>query len=182
MFQNLCDDRYAPHVRVIRPLMDFMDKEVIFYLYAQLPRAVFMGINSLKANPAAASTTKSSEIGRMTRTFLTNLQQSFPATVHTVYKTGSKVSTVGVVDKAEQRRCRFCWSAIDTAGTDGSECTAFQALQLTHRLSNKLEENEIHSDEFCYACLKIRFEMNRPIEADDGQQHVLESFCKQFEL
>lgn len=112
---SFLDDR---GLRIIRPIRDLGEKEVIAYLK----------LNALKyaTEPEYGQERAATEsIHNLTESFVRNLQTNFPATVTTVFRTGDKLATI-----ANEHSCRICRSPLDV---DHSE-TIF-AIEFSRLLS-----------------------------------------------
>ena len=115
----LADQRHGPRLLVLRPLRELSAKQVaLFAHHCGVRYAPGVGLDT-KA-PASAS------IGRATEEFVLGLQASFPATVSTVYRTGTKLSAAGTL--AED--CALCRLPLDTGGGAASALQATRFSQL----------------------------------------------------
>ncbi|GFT48669.1 cytoplasmic tRNA 2-thiolation protein 2, partial [Nephila pilipes] len=72
-----------------------------------------------------------SSIQRLTESFITNLQEDFPATVFTIFRTGGKLLKQDGVLGTET--CVLCKSKLDNIESDA--CSALEALKLSENLS-----------------------------------------------
>ncbi|CAN7945352.1 unnamed protein product [Ixodes hexagonus] len=140
---SFVDDRDG-RVKFLRPMREFTSEEVD--LFNQHRNVAF------RLHPKPVTT---ASIARLTERFVNGLQQDFPATVSTIWRTGDKIAppvrTVG--------SCSLCGSPLDTV--DVPVASAVEALRLTREMSrvrigkegtspSAAEAEE--SRELCYAC------------------------------
>ncbi|CAL1279385.1 unnamed protein product [Larinioides sclopetarius] len=119
---NFYDTRYK--VSVCRPLREFLNKEMALYLH--LHNCSYTVLPDLLTKTG----TKSS-IQRLTESFITNLQEDFPATVFTIFRTGGKLSKQDGMLRSKV--CILCMSKLDNIEPD--PCSALEALKLSEKLS-----------------------------------------------
>ncbi|XP_043190727.1 cytoplasmic tRNA 2-thiolation protein 2-B-like [Amphibalanus amphitrite] len=118
----LADRRHGERLLVLRPLRELSSKQVA--LFAHHCRVQYVpGVGPDTMAPASAS------IGRATEEFVLGLQASFPATVSTVYRTGTKLSAVGAMSE----NCALCRLPLDTSGGAAS---ALQATRFSQMVSS----------------------------------------------
>lgn len=116
-------------VQILRPLREFSAKEV----------ALFNEYNDDKSraihhpNDATAQDASNFSIERLTETFVTGLQEGFPSTVPTIFRTGDKFMVEGMHDLVT---CAFCRGYIDTVVPKKS-CSALEAAQFSKMVSEK---------------------------------------------
>ncbi|KAK8786904.1 hypothetical protein V5799_023321 [Amblyomma americanum] len=146
------DDRDRA-VLLLRPMREFTSKEVaLFNVHRSVPFRV-------QTTPSTAREARAS-ISRLTGNFVNGLQEDFPATVSTVWRTGDKIGSRPRA-RGASNSCRLCLSSLDTV--DVAPCSAVAALQLTRDVSRlRVEDAEmscgVASDSadvslvFCYAC------------------------------
>ncbi|GFV33187.1 cytoplasmic tRNA 2-thiolation protein 2 [Trichonephila clavipes] len=119
---NFYDTRYK--VTVCRPLREFLNKEIGFYLH--LNNCSYTVLPDLLTKTDAKSS-----IQRLTENFITNLQEDFPATVFTIFRTGGKLLKQDGILGTET--CLLCRSKLDNIELDA--CSALEALKLSEHLS-----------------------------------------------
>ncbi|CAM1311464.1 CTU2 (predicted) [Pycnogonum litorale] len=122
-----------------------------------------------------------SSISRLTESFIIGLQQDFPSTISTIFRTGDKL--VRKSDE-ESSKCIFCESSIEIL-TPG-KCSAMDALELSSKLgqtdklsvnnfvkseknikcdscqcgADKHTESNVVKNQLCYACRLLVNEMD----------------------
>uniref|UniRef100_L7M1D3 Cytoplasmic tRNA 2-thiolation protein 2 n=1 Tax=Rhipicephalus pulchellus TaxID=72859 RepID=L7M1D3_RHIPC len=152
------DDR-DPRVLLLRPMREFSSEEV--QLFNEHCNVRFRA----QTAPSAGGESRAS-VFRLTAAFVNGLQENFPATVSTVWRTGDKIESrprALAAGQGSSSRCRMCGSPLDTV--DVEPCSAVAALQLTRDISRlRLEEDaksttydvadtlDVSSSTFCYAC------------------------------
>lgn len=146
------DDR-DPQVRLLRPMREFTSKEVaLFNVHRLVPFRV-------QTTPSTACDYRAS-IARLTGKFVNGLQEDFPATVSTVWRTGDKIASRSRAGTASSS-CRLCGSPLDTV--EVAPCSAVAALELTRHISRLRvadaqpapempDSDEKVSRIFCYSC------------------------------
>nr|CAD7423817.1 unnamed protein product [Timema monikensis] len=112
---GFCDSRDGA-IKVLRPMRDFTNKEVAFYNFFNKLEPLVISSLGTKADTQAS-------IQKLTEKFVTDLQDNFPATVSTVFRTGEKLSGQSGISNG---RCHLCQAPLDTAHIESS------ALQATH--------------------------------------------------
>lgn len=145
------DTRYK--VPVIRPLREFSSKEVT--LYNHLHKTSYKVLPDL-----LTKTPFNSCIQRVTEAFLSNLQENFPATIFTVFRTGSKLSRNNVL--LDARTCIICKSQLDNTNPD--LCSALEALKLSEKISTSSPEynHNMNLLQFlCHGCSKTFCHMSK---------------------
>ncbi|XP_028983048.1 cytoplasmic tRNA 2-thiolation protein 2 isoform X2 [Betta splendens] len=120
------DSRYGDIISV-RPMRDHSAKEVFYYNH--LFHVTFLFIPSLDTKM-----TDKASVQRLTESFVTKLQEEFPSTVSTIYRTSEKLQTAGRCSSTGDQceRCLLCLCTLDTAVDDAS---AFQATLISEQLS-----------------------------------------------
>lgn len=146
------DDR-GREVLLLRPMREFTSKEVaLFNVHRGVPFRV-------QTTPSTAREARAS-ISRLTEKFVNGLQEDFPATVSTVWRTGDKIGSRPRA-RGASNSCRLCLSSLDTV--DVAPCSAVAALQLTRKMSRLHVEDAKTTSEvanssgdvnlvLCYAC------------------------------
>lgn len=152
------DDR-DPQVLLLRPMREFSSKEIALF---NVHRNVRFRVQT---TPSTGREARAS-VARLTGEFVNGLQENFPATVSTVWRTGDKIGSrprarAAATASSSTSCCRLCGSPLDTVNVE--PCSAVAALQLTREVSRlRVEDAEARtSDEagvrdvslaFCYAC------------------------------
>ncbi|XP_054710890.1 cytoplasmic tRNA 2-thiolation protein 2-like isoform X2 [Uloborus diversus] len=122
------DTRYK--VPVCRPIREFLDKEIA--LFNHLKNTPY------KVLPNLLTKTKSNgSIHRLTEAFITNLQEDFPATIFTIFRTGGKL--LEFRSTQETNTCLLCKSELDNVEPEA--CSALEALSLSDRISQPRQSN-----------------------------------------
>ncbi|XP_062542913.1 cytoplasmic tRNA 2-thiolation protein 2 [Armigeres subalbatus] len=152
-----CDDRDEER-RIIRPMRDLSPDEIQNYLiFAEKP---------LKSAAVADSFIDKPSLQNLTSKFVDNLQQSFPSTVSTVFRTGDKLGTqktpvsenqlngvdhfsilfdkaLNITSEAEDpKRCKFCHSTLDYRDSTTLFATEFSRM-VSSRINVALSHEEI---------------------------------------
>ena len=122
---GFCDLRHQ-EVQILRPLREFSSKEVaLFNQHCGSEVPVTHEILSTKENSDFC-------INKLTEKFVTGLQEGFPSTVPTIFRTGDKL-LVEPTDDGD--KCALCNGFIDTEPKIC--CTALEAgmyvLQVQHK-------------------------------------------------
>ncbi|XP_067158464.1 cytoplasmic tRNA 2-thiolation protein 2 [Apteryx mantelli] len=110
MDTGFMDSRHGD-VAVVRPMREYMAKEIAFYNH-------FFGVSTVITPALRAKRREKTSIHRLMEDFLLGLQAEFPSTISTVYRTGEKLSTAPAEASsepgAEPQRCLLCLCALDT--------------------------------------------------------------------
>ncbi|XP_010578012.1 PREDICTED: cytoplasmic tRNA 2-thiolation protein 2 [Haliaeetus leucocephalus] len=104
------DDRHGD-VMVVRPMREYMAKEIAFYNH-------FFDVPTVIAPPLPTKRQEKPSIHRLMERFLLGLQEDFPSTISTVYRTGEKLSPAPAKASSESQRCLLCLCALDIAGEE----------------------------------------------------------------
>lgn len=120
------DSRYGD-VICVRPMRDYSAKEIGYFNH-------LFGVPSVFSPSLETQTKDKSSIQRLTETFLTKLQDDFPSTISTIYRTSEKLQTACGSSSAADPcdRCLLCLCALDTSVENAS---AFQATLISEQLS-----------------------------------------------
>ncbi|NWH70365.1 CTU2 protein, partial [Piaya cayana] len=110
------DNRHGD-VMVVRPMREYMAKEIAFYNH-------FFNVPTVIAPPLPTKRREKSSIHHLIERFLLGLQEDFPSTISTVYRTGEKLSPDPAKASSESERCLLCLCALDIAGGDRWETGA----------------------------------------------------------
>ncbi|KAH6934312.1 hypothetical protein HPB50_022904 [Hyalomma asiaticum] len=151
------DDR-DPEVLLLRPMREFTSKEVALFNAHRNVRF------RVQTTPSTGCEFRAS-VARLTGEFVNGLQENFPATVSTVWRTGDKIVSrprARAVAAGRSSSCRLCRSPLDTV--DADPCSAVAALQLTRDISrlrvaegttssaSDVVDTPDVSSTLCYAC------------------------------
>ncbi|XP_019063496.1 cytoplasmic tRNA 2-thiolation protein 2 isoform X2 [Fukomys damarensis] len=128
------DERHGDVV-VVRPMRDYMLKEVAFYNRLFAVPSVFTPAVDTKA-PEKAS------IHRLMEAFILRLQAQFPSTVSTVYRTGEKLVKApreGCAGGPLGPRCLLCMCTLDIDTADSATAFGAQTSNLSQMLPSTLQ-------------------------------------------
>ncbi|XP_059474816.1 cytoplasmic tRNA 2-thiolation protein 2 [Neocloeon triangulifer] len=156
-------DTRHPDITILRPLRDFSSKEAaIFCSFSGCSQPVF--IPSLLTMSEADSS-----IQRLTEDFIITLQNEFPSTVSTIYRTGEKFRSLD-----SNSICALCLGPKDTCP---KACSAIEATDFSRKLSTggKKETGSCSScnckssvsqlnlmQALCYSCRLLARSMEKP--------------------
>ncbi|XP_014797949.1 PREDICTED: cytoplasmic tRNA 2-thiolation protein 2 [Calidris pugnax] len=104
------DNRHGD-VMVVRPMREYMAKEIAFYNH-------FFNVPTVIAPPLPTKRHEKPSIHDLIERFLLGLQEDFPSTISTVYRTGEKLSPAPAKASSESQRCLLCLCALDIAGEE----------------------------------------------------------------
>ncbi|XP_075571611.1 cytoplasmic tRNA 2-thiolation protein 2 [Pelecanus crispus] len=104
------DNRHGD-VMVVRPMREYMAKEIAFYNH-------FFDVPTVIAPPLPTKRREKPSIHRLIERFLLGLQEDFPSTISTVYRTGEKLSPAPAMASSESQRCLLCLCALDIDGEE----------------------------------------------------------------
>ncbi|XP_052894027.1 cytoplasmic tRNA 2-thiolation protein 2 [Anopheles moucheti] len=111
-----CDDR-DDATKLIRPIRDLNPDEVSNYLQFAEPQLLYLShVKHFEDKPS---------LQNLTSKFIDNLQQSFPSTVSTVFRTGDKLD---VLKSTQGECCRFCGAVLDYKGSKTLFATEYSRL------------------------------------------------------
>ncbi|NWV08533.1 CTU2 protein, partial [Ptilonorhynchus violaceus] len=102
------DQRHGD-VMVVRPMRDYTAKEIAFYNH-------FFGVPTVIVPPLFTKRREKPSIHLLVERFLLGLQEEFPSTVSTVYRTGEKLSPEPAKASSESQRCLLCLCGLDIDG------------------------------------------------------------------
>ncbi|NWZ74120.1 CTU2 protein, partial [Acrocephalus arundinaceus] len=102
------DQRHGD-VMVVRPMRDYTAKEIAFYNF-------FYGVPTVIVPPLFTKRREKPSIHQLVERFLLGLQEEFPSTISTVYRTGEKLSPEPAKASSESQRCLLCLCGLDTEG------------------------------------------------------------------
>uniref|UniRef100_A0A182Y1A7 Cytoplasmic tRNA 2-thiolation protein 2 n=1 Tax=Anopheles stephensi TaxID=30069 RepID=A0A182Y1A7_ANOST len=186
-----CDDRDNA-VKLIRPIRDLNPDEISNYL--QYSEAQLLHL------PLAKHFDDKPSLQNLTAKFIDNLQQSFPSTVSTVFRTGDKLDAPKVVQKTapasasvdgtdflalfdkkftlkEQptvaEYCRFCGAALDYRGSKTLFATEYSRL-----VSSRINAACSHED-ILQKSKQMEQDAERAVngEDDDERRELLKHLC-----
>ncbi|PSN31223.1 Cytoplasmic tRNA 2-thiolation protein 2-A [Blattella germanica] len=118
---GFCDNR-DPDIMMLRPMRDFTSKEVVFY-------NIFNELESVNIPSLGTKSDAHSSIQKLTEKFVTDLQEDFPSTVSTIFRTGEKLS---IATSDAQDCCALCQAPLDTTS---SESSAIEATEFSRMVS-----------------------------------------------
>merc|ERR1719394_2136618 len=114
----------------MRPMRDVSGKEVAFYCRLQ-------GIQCMVESSSWGSGKDSLySLHKVTEDFLVGLQQDFPATIPTIFKTGDKLCA----EPNEAEGCLLCQGALDT---DDDDHCALQATKFSSLVSERGRDEQL---------------------------------------
>ncbi|XP_064641552.1 cytoplasmic tRNA 2-thiolation protein 2-A-like [Lineus longissimus] len=140
-------DSRLPDVMFIRPMRDFTTKEIAMY-------NILNDIHPVVAPNLSTKMPMNASIYRLTENFVNGLQNDFPATVSTIFRTGSKMQAARSSDSNKKSNgpqvtearseapeysddcCPFCMAPLDTRVTESS---ALYATQFSESLSQRAD-------------------------------------------
>ncbi|NXB37837.1 CTU2 protein, partial [Eulacestoma nigropectus] len=102
------DQRHGD-VMVVRPMRDYTAKEIAFYNH-------FFSVPTVIVPPLFTKRREKPSIHQLVERFLLGLQEEFPSTISTVYRTGEKLSPEPAKASSESQRCLLCLCGLDTDG------------------------------------------------------------------
>ncbi|RZF42480.1 hypothetical protein LSTR_LSTR004399 [Laodelphax striatellus] len=114
---GFCDSRLEGF-KVLRPMQEYGSDEIEYYNQ-------FYGLNSIKDYNSEINTKPTNSIQILTKKFVTDLQENFPSTVFTVYRTGAKLS-IANEDNDLNEKCSLCQGPLDTSVIESSSLQATQ--------------------------------------------------------
>lgn len=142
-------DGRDPAVTILRPMREFTSKEVALFNHHSGVR------HRVQRTPSTGRDSRAS-ISRLTESFLNGLQEDFPSTISTVWRTGDKL----VSRTSSTTLCKLCGSKLDCV--DAPASSAVSALNLTRQLSRLSLSSDDESgvleggyDTLCYACCNL---------------------------
>ncbi|XP_035193098.1 cytoplasmic tRNA 2-thiolation protein 2 [Oxyura jamaicensis] len=145
------DSRHGD-VTLVRPMREYMAKEIAFYNH-------FFGVPTVITPPLSTKRREKTSIHRLMESFLLGLQLDFPSTISTVYRTGEKLSAAPAEASSELQRCLLCLCALDIAG---EEELALQPTLVTEETGNGAESRAAFIPLLCYSCRLTFKEMGSP--------------------
>lgn len=121
-------DRRSSEVQILRPLREFSIKEVSYFIQHNWDYS-----NLDKPNEASneENDDKFSSIEELTKSFVIGLQEGFPSTVPTIFRTGDKL----LLESNSALNCIICEGIIDTGKNEDQHCTALEATEFSKLVS-----------------------------------------------
>ncbi|CAH8498125.1 unnamed protein product [Dicrocoelium dendriticum] len=158
-------DRRFDDVTIIRPLFQFLSKELVFYAhFAGLQPVISQDLmtSAVLERPGATS------LLRLCEDFLAELQAGgFPSTVQTILRTASKIAVLDQVDSATIK-CLLCKDPIPSSSTSRTNLAiaALNKSRVLPRRDGASSSTEVQSDRqrdleqhLCAGCRTIYEEM-----------------------
>ncbi|XP_075215462.1 cytosolic thiouridylase subunit 2 isoform X2 [Lycorma delicatula] len=140
---GFCDSR-DKIIKILRPMQDFGSEEIEFYnsVYELKPVNI----------PSWSEEADGTSIQILTRRFVDELQENFPATISTVYRTGAKLNIEK--DAAESvKNCSLCKGPLDTSVVESSSLQATMYSSLISKCgpedNNPNGEKKSNADPVC---------------------------------
>lgn len=143
-FQGFCDSRKAD-VKLLRPMRDFSKKEVTFY-------NVFHKLKVVVGSSLTSICSENTSIQTLTEKFVINLQDGFPATVNTIFRTGDKL---GLQEESTDSDsiCLLCGSNSTSGSSEYEASGSAVAAEFIKKLSEASSKNDAVSGEnLNYSC------------------------------
>ncbi len=118
-------DIRSDEVKIFRPLSEFSVKEVSFF-------------NQYDSLEVAIDYEESDDenIQKLTQKFVCDLQDGFPSTVPTIFRTGEKLLTAS---NPNEMNCALCDGIIDNYDQADEGCTALEAAEFSKMISERGE-------------------------------------------
>ncbi|KAM8799225.1 cytoplasmic tRNA 2-thiolation protein 2 [Eudromia elegans] len=106
MDTGFLDTRHGD-VDVVRPMREYMAKEIAFYNH-------FFGVPTVTTPAIRPKRREKTSIHRIMEKFLLEMQVDFPSSISTVYRTGEKLSPAPAEGSPGSELCLLCLCALDT--------------------------------------------------------------------
>ncbi|XP_041882965.1 cytoplasmic tRNA 2-thiolation protein 2 [Corvus kubaryi] len=135
------DQRHGD-VMVVRPMRDYTAKEIAFYNR-------FFSVPTVSVPPLFTKRREKPSIHQLVERFLLGLQEEFPSTISTVYRTGEKLSPEPAKASSESQRCLLCLCGLDT---DGEEELALEPTLILEKPGEGAESKAAYIPLLCYSC------------------------------
>lgn len=123
-------------------MREFVSKEIAFY-------NEMMHLKPVTRTNLGTLKDRKSSLGKASEAFVTSLESDFPATIYTVCKISTKITST---EDSSTDICQFCKSKNDQKNI--STCSALSALEVSQRLSGSSTQSQ-PSNNLCYACSTI---------------------------
>lgn len=146
------DQRHGD-VMVVRPMQDYTAKEIAFYNR-------FFGVPTVSVPPLFTKRREKPSIHQLVERFLLGLQEEFPSTISTVYRTGEKLSPEPAKASSESHRCLLCLCGLDTYG---EEELALEPTLILEEPAAGAESKAAYIPLLCYSC-RLTFKELGPLD------------------
>ncbi|XP_053843074.1 cytoplasmic tRNA 2-thiolation protein 2 isoform X1 [Vidua macroura] len=146
-------DRRHGDVMVVRPMRDYTAKEIAFYNF-------FFGVPTVIVPPLFTKRREKPSIHQLVERFLLGLQEEFPSTISTVYRTGEKLSPEPAKASSESQRCLLCLCGLDTYG---EEELALEPTLILEEPAAGVESKAAYIPLLCYSC-RLTFKELGPLD------------------
>ncbi|XP_015495712.1 cytoplasmic tRNA 2-thiolation protein 2 [Parus major] len=146
------DQRHGD-VMVVRPMRDYTAKEIAFYNF-------FFGVPTVIVPPLFTKRREKPSIHQLVERFLLGLQEEFPSTISTVYRTGEKLSPEPAKASSESQRCLLCLCGLDI---DGEEELALEPTLILEEPAAGVESKAAYIPLLCYSC-RLTFKELGPLD------------------
>ncbi|XP_069724894.1 cytoplasmic tRNA 2-thiolation protein 2 [Phaenicophaeus curvirostris] len=138
------DNRHGD-VTVVRPMREYMAKEIAFYNH-------FFNVPTVIAPPLLTKRREKPSIHRLIERFLLGLQEDFSSTISTVYRTGEKLSPDPAKASSESERCLLCLCALDIAGEEELALEPTLIMDEPEPVGDRAESRAAFIPLLCYSC------------------------------
>ncbi|KFW84049.1 Cytoplasmic tRNA 2-thiolation protein 2, partial [Manacus vitellinus] len=147
-------DKRHGDVMVVRPMRDYTAKEIAFYNH-------FFNIPTVIVPPLFTKRREKPSIHHLIERFLLGLQEDFPSTISTVYRTGEKLSPDPAKASSESQRCLLCLCGLDIEGGEWvghgglrgfGEQLGTNECPCPCRCSHRAESKAAYIPLLCYSC------------------------------
>ncbi|OWK56672.1 Cytoplasmic tRNA 2-thiolation protein 2 [Lonchura striata] len=135
-------DRRHGDVMVVRPMRDYTAKEIAFYNF-------YFSVPTVIVPPLFTKRREKLSIHQLVERFLLGLQEEFPSTISTVYRTGEKLSPEPAKAHSEFHRCLLCLCGLDTYG---EEELALEPTLIFEEPAAGVESKAAYIPLLCYSC------------------------------
>lgn len=146
-------DRRHGDVMVVRPMRDYTAKEIAFYNR-------FFSVPTVIVPPLFTKRREKPSIHQLVERFLVGLQEEFPSTISTVYRTGEKLSPEPAKASSEAQRCLLCLCGLDT---EGEEELALEPTLILEEPAAGAESKAAYIPMLCYSC-RLTFKELGPLD------------------
>ncbi|XP_016156542.1 PREDICTED: cytoplasmic tRNA 2-thiolation protein 2, partial [Ficedula albicollis] len=169
------DQRHGD-VMVVRPMRDYTAKEIAFYNR-------FFSVPTVTVPPLFTKRREKPSIHQLVERFLLGLQEEFPSTISTVYRTGEKLSPEPAKASSESERCLLCLCRLDT---DGEEELALEPTLIFEEPAAGVESKAAYIPLLCYSC-RLTFKELGPLDTlppyvrAEGQRRIRRAEMEQHQ-
>lgn len=122
-------------------MREFVSKEIAFY-------NKMMNLGTIIRESFGTMKDAKHSLAKASEAFITSLETDFPATIYTVCRMSTKITSP---ENSSLEMCKFCRSKNDMTNVD--ECSALSALQVSHHLSGS--SSQPLQNNLCYTCQNI---------------------------